>query len=470
MKKTSSENKARKPKVRKNQVKGGSCINTQRCNVNKSDNHNDRTGPISNENIRIELTPNNFVWKAPEVPSLPEHLEKIKEDFAHTERKMRKNGQEITYTRTLPVYGSTQGAPIKESILVLPLNRQNLEDIVMNVVRRISDMTRMTPIRVYIHADEIFVDPDSGIETCNMHAHIVWDAYDWGNHEVIKLNKTTLRQMQDIASEETGMPRGMDARETGARHKNVHAYKAQEERKRCQELTQRKEFLETEIESIRERKKTLCNTLSNQCEQMYKGVKLIAEMSLRLSQSLSSESKPSPEEEDLRAGIEKLCERNNTAAGMDAISLLLIMLQRLLQIIIKKIKSYETIFRKTILSNPVLQKSAKDMPADKEMRQELIKVKAERDAALGEAERAAEALEQLKSTIPEIQNNARHKGREEQQKLWDEWYKQHHTPLVEEHKRTKSDYNRLIQAIKDNNHEELLLDIKPKGKGIKMTG
>ena len=432
-----TDEKTRKTKERKNQVKGGSCINTQRCDVAKSDSHNDRTGPITNENIRIELTPNNFMWKDSEVPSLPEHLEKIKEDFAHTERKMKKNGQEITYYRSLPTDGSTQGAPIKESILVLPHNRKNLEDVVMNVVRRIAEKTHMKPLRIYIHVDEIFKDPDTGVETINLHAHIVWDSYDWDNHQLIKLNKTTLRWMQDIAAEETGMPRGMDARETGVRHKNVHAYKAQEARKRCQELTERKKSLEKEIEGMEERKKNLGNTLSNQCEQMYKGVKLIAEMSLGLSQSLSSESKPSPGEEDLRAGIEKLCERNNTAAGMDAISLLLIMLQRLFQIIIKKIKSYETIFRKTILSNPVPQKSAKDMPADEEMRQELKKVKAERDAALGEAKRATAQLEQVKKTIPEIEKRAFQKGVEHQQKKWLEWCKINHDPLVQQNKKTK---------------------------------
>lgn len=461
MKNNTHDKKTRRLKARKDQVKGGECFNIKRCDVAKSDSHNERTGPISNENIRLNMTPNNYVWKDPEVPSLPEHLERIKEDFSQAKRIMKKNGKEIIYTRALPANGSTQGAAIKESILVLPKDGKNLEEIVRKVVQRIAEKTRMRPIRIYIHLDELFTDPDTGVITNNPHAHIVWDAYDWDCHEIIKNKAPTMRWMQDVAMEETGMPRGTDARESGATHKNVSAYKAQKERERCQMLTARRESLENEVKGLEEQKKVIGKSI----QRLYQDTQSVARMSLNLSKSLSLQSKLSPEEEDLRSGIEKL-EYSETANDMGVVLLFISLVQKLIQITIEKFKALqtlsETMLRKNYylmlgykgLSKLVPEKAAKELTTIGEMKQQLEK-------AISEKEQKANELEQLKKQIPKIEKTAYAKGAEHQQDKWNEWYQTYHDPLERE-------YNRFVKIIKENHLEKLFYDnAKGKGMGLK---
>jgi cell division protein FtsB len=230
--------------------KGGACLHTEACIVSHSDEHNDRVGKLTNSNIRLSLTTNNYVWKDPTTPDLQVLDRRIRQDYEQEERVCRKAGKECRYHRKMPSSGKTAASPIKESILLLPSNGIETNAMVKEVVGEIEKRMGWRCIRIYIHRDEIFVDPDTDEEHSNPHAHIVWDTYCWEKHVCHKATKTDLRFFQKIATKVTRMPIGIPTEKTKARHKNPHLYKVEQERKRAQVLTEKNEALQKKNEKL----------------------------------------------------------------------------------------------------------------------------------------------------------------------------------------------------------------------------
>lgn len=234
------------------QIKGGACVNTIACNLAKSDNHNERKGTsFSNTNIDLSLTPKNYVWKASDIPDLTEHDKRIRDNFAKTARHVtRELGKSHEYYRSMPSSGKTAAHPIKESILSLPQGGEIGRRMTEEFVERVENRYKVRAIRIIIHEDEVFTDPFTGKPNVNIHAHIVWDFYEWTQHRLITLKNSDFRAWQDIAAYVTGMPRGTDARLTGAKHLMPPKYKIQKEIERASELKMKNEQLETKKEQL----------------------------------------------------------------------------------------------------------------------------------------------------------------------------------------------------------------------------
>ena len=240
------------------QTKDGECINTKACNLARSDDHNMRKGKITNSNIRLDLTGNNDYWLDPNIPNLSGYDKRIREDFFAQERVKDNGGIQSRYHRRMPKKGPTKASPIRESILRLPSNERSTLSIVLSFIKIIQEKYGWRAIRYYIHRDEYYDDPDRQITYPNCHVHIVWDSYDWMKHQSIRLSKKEYREMQDIAAQVTGMPRGEDARLTKKKHLDSPAFKVKMERVRAerlerennaleQSLVERKEYSEKEL-------------------------------------------------------------------------------------------------------------------------------------------------------------------------------------------------------------------------------
>ena len=218
------------------QTTSGACANFKACNLLRSDAHNRRTGRITNPNIDLNLTHRNISWVAPEISDLRAYDRQIRADYVSFPRQRRQNGKEIIYHRPLPKKGRTKASPIMELILLLPEANPKKEDLVKQFIQRIGTKYGLRCIRYFIHLDEYFKDPDLNKIRFNYHAHIVWDTYDWQAHRIIHLHKPELREIQDIATLITGMPRGTDARLTKKHHLDPPAYKVKKERERAERL------------------------------------------------------------------------------------------------------------------------------------------------------------------------------------------------------------------------------------------
>ena len=237
---------------------GRAGANTGGCKVSFSDKHNERKGRTEeiptnpNTSIRPELTRNNSTWKAVDVPSLWRLGQAIRRDYAATERTVSlKDGTTHKCHRELPSKGKTAATPIKETVLNLPTNGSETDAMVEEFAKRVEALTGWRCIRRYVHRDERYDDPDTGEQHFNCHGHLVWDCYDWQRHEIRKVGKATMRQIQDIAAEVTGMERGVDARVTKAEHLNVATFKNEQERQRAEDLKAQNLALQQEVAATR---------------------------------------------------------------------------------------------------------------------------------------------------------------------------------------------------------------------------
>ena len=223
--------------------KGGECANTEGCKVHASDRHNNREIENNkNKTIRPELTPLNSVWMDPTLPSLSAYDKAIRRDYYSVEQ-VDKLGRK--YHRSLPTKGKTAASPLKETILLLPTNGPETDAMVNAFVEKVEQLTGWKAVRKFVHRDERFDDPDTGKSTFNNHAHIVWDCYDWQQHEIKKAYRGAMRKMQDYAAEVTGMPRGVPAELTNAKHQTVLEYKNSQERQRAAALEKKIKELNT---------------------------------------------------------------------------------------------------------------------------------------------------------------------------------------------------------------------------------
>ena len=226
--------------------------NTKGCNCGNSDEHNERKKHSEKErqkqkkrrdldnpntSIRKELTKNNSSWKADDVPSLWQLDQKIRKDYAAAERTVKmKDGTTRTCHREMPSKGKTAATPVKETVMLLPTNGPETDAMVEEFARRVEELTGWRCVRWFVHRDERYDDPDTKVSTFNNHAHLVWDCYDWKEHQIRSVGKAVMRQIQDIAAEVTGMERGTDARITHAEHLSVSEFKNEKERQRAEEL------------------------------------------------------------------------------------------------------------------------------------------------------------------------------------------------------------------------------------------
>lgn len=305
-----------------NQIKGGEYAHTEACIVGHSDAHNERSKPINNDNIRQELTNHNTIWKSLDVPDLSVLDNTIRLDYWRTERITVRNGKKTRFHRKMPMIGRTKAAPIKETILLLPSNGSETDNMVKQFVHKVEQFIKWKCVRIYIHRDEYFTDPDTAQTHPNCHAHIVWDTYNWERHECTHPRKSDYRKFQDFAAEATGMPRGEDARKSRAKHLGVHAFKASEERKRGKMLAEKNEILQREIETLQDKERdylkkkntlehTIAKTEGTLKEYLYENYHYFMRTGEQLLQQFKDLSKyiaPELGEQQIKKDLEEACQ------------------------------------------------------------------------------------------------------------------------------------------------------------------
>jgi len=148
-------------------------------------------------------------------------------------------------------YAKTHGgrrSPVKETSkvweAVVNLRENHTMKDVRKLVKKLEQKTGYKAAQIAIHRDEGHTN-DDGDFIQNIHAHILFYARDpktglslstkhYGKTEFFE-------EIQDLVADELKMERGRSARETGAKHENMHSYKARKQAER-EERAQNKEW------------------------------------------------------------------------------------------------------------------------------------------------------------------------------------------------------------------------------------
>lgn len=225
----------------------------QACKVGSSEIHNLREKQLS--------------YVVPEMSHLNESVihEHIPEALARIE---------TTYTEVTGQKMQPTATPLKEAVLVIR------EDTTMEQVEKFGELCRqelgITPIQFHIHRDEGHYDSATKEWKPNLHAHIVFDctcrehrlverpARSKGKEmkgkdgkplsklvdnygKIVRLSKTDLSRMQDLAAIATGMQRGVSSDKA---HLDAQRYKAQVIAEEVKALEHARDNLGHTVESL----------------------------------------------------------------------------------------------------------------------------------------------------------------------------------------------------------------------------
>ena len=227
-------------------------VHMQACKVGSSETHNLREKQLS--------------YVVPEMSHLNESVihEHIPDALARIEAKYT----EVTGQRMQPT-----ATPLKEAVLVIR------EDTTMEQVEKFGELCRqelgITPIQFHIHRDEGHYDSATKEWKPNLHAHIVFDCTcrehrlverpakfskemkskngkpptklidNYG--KIVRLSKSDMSRMQDLASIATGMERGVASDKV---HLDAQRYKAQVIAEEVKVLEQTRDDLGYTVRSI----------------------------------------------------------------------------------------------------------------------------------------------------------------------------------------------------------------------------
>lgn len=152
-----------------------------------SELHNERRKVL--DYVRKELTPQNQTWKSGDFPGIDEQHAKINADYlaAHG-KKMHANA-----------------TPIREAVVVIQ------EDTTMQQLLAACAKCRekfgIEVMQIYTHKDEGHTAED-GTWKPNLHAHIVFNWYNFDTHTTHKLSRQDMSEMQTLFAECLNMERG----------------------------------------------------------------------------------------------------------------------------------------------------------------------------------------------------------------------------------------------------------------------
>ena len=208
-----------------------------------------------------------------ELSYVREELSYMNESIIHERITPALSRIEDTYTKATGQKLQPSASPLKEAVLVIR------EDTTMEEVKRFGELCHqefgITPIQYHIHKDEGHYDSITNEWKPNLHAHIVFDFTCYEHRMVektaksngktiknesgepekkmvdnygksIKLGKSDMSRMQDLAAIATGMERGVASNKI---HLDAQRYKAQAIAEDVKELQQ----LHTEVKEENQR-------------------------------------------------------------------------------------------------------------------------------------------------------------------------------------------------------------------------
>ena len=208
-----------------------------------------------------------------ELSYVREELSYMNESIIHERIAPALSRIEDTYTKATGQKLQPSASPLKEAVLVIR------EDTTMEEVKRFGELCHqefgITPIQYHIHKDEGHYDSITNEWKPNLHAHIVFDFTCYEHRMVektaksngktiknesgepekkmvdnygksIKLGKSDMSRMQDLAAIATGMERGVASNKI---HLDAQRYKAQAIAEDIKEL----QLLHTEVKEENQR-------------------------------------------------------------------------------------------------------------------------------------------------------------------------------------------------------------------------
>lgn len=133
---------------------------------------------------------------------------------------------------------SSKATPIREAVVVI--QEDTTMEQLQNACTRCMAKFGIEPMSIYIHKDEGHLDKE-GTWKPNLHAHIIFNWYDFDKHATIKLSKQNMSEMQTIFAQCLGMERGQSS---DRRHLNVIQQKIKAETEKLKELMDVNQLLE----------------------------------------------------------------------------------------------------------------------------------------------------------------------------------------------------------------------------------
>ena len=228
------------------------------CNIEQSERHNRRDAEyIASLNprilyVRTDLSPDNESYVASDMKgiTLQQHYEAIKAMVKQKTGRAMQEKKVMVTVKNGKQKERNGSSPIRESVVNIK------PDTTMNDLLKYTDKVHerwgIRAIQIHIHKDEgHYENPDNPTTwKPNLHAHIIWD---WMNHETgksFKLGKKDMEELQDLAAETLEMERGKRKAETGREHLERNDFIIQKQENQIKELQNNIDQEKAEIEKM----------------------------------------------------------------------------------------------------------------------------------------------------------------------------------------------------------------------------
>ena len=215
-----------------------SCIHFCPCKTGVSVAHNTREKKSIREQVIGSSIPNESFYYTSE--SLTKIKNRCKKDYESTPRITGKNRKAI-YRKAQRNF-----APIKEAVVLI--KEETTMDDLKELCQEIHNTYDIIPLQIHVHRDEGYID-EEGKAHYNLHAHIVFQFYQFDKHANHQHNWVGCTVMQDIVSEKLKMERGISS---NLKHLTPIQYKLMAEQKKLERTTKQKEAEEQMIATMEE--------------------------------------------------------------------------------------------------------------------------------------------------------------------------------------------------------------------------
>lgn len=201
-----------------------------------SELHNERRKEL--DYVRKDLTSQNQIWKSEDVSGIEEQHAKIVADYQAA------HGKKIHANAT----------PIREAVVVI--KQDTTMQQLLAACAKCKEKYGIEAMQIYTHKDEGHTAED-GVWKPNLHAHIIYNWYNFNTHTTHKLSRQDMAEMQTLFAECLNMERGVSS---DRKHLNAIQQKNQAEAYKLQHLLE-------QIQQQAERHRT---ELAEECKDLRK--------------------------------------------------------------------------------------------------------------------------------------------------------------------------------------------------------
>ena len=352
-----------------------------------SELHNSRRKDLNY--VRKELSSQNQSWKSPDYPGIDKHNNIIAADY------LAAHGKKM----------HAKATPIREAVVVI--QQDTTMQQLLAACAKCREMFGIEAMQIYTHKDEGHTAED-GTWKPNLHAHIIFNWYDFNTHTTHKLSRQDMSEMQTLFAEFLNMERGVSS---DRKHLNAIQQKNQAEAAKLQHLQE--QVLQNKIELQQE-----CKDLRKSGTQTVKAFDYLCRFDA---------AKPTQQELEFRNNLDKECRRDLPTENQ-ALSEYARKLRYYLMNTIQAVTSIGKRLQELVCRIPFI-KLHEEAKASK-----IAKEQAEaREAA------ANKELHNLQIKIVQARDEGYINGANEQYSKWKEWYNDNYIPTTKELIKTKEE-------------------------------